>query len=651
MCLSMPFLRLSAAEDPDYVIVSSEHQQIEGNSNYLDLRPYGDVRHLYIWENTATGETLTDTPYEGGEYLRLHVQSGWFGLGFISDEPVDMSVFSRKDMVLHFAIRTTATCPLAVQLEGGVTPGSARIGLSGLYDVPRDGQWHVVEIPVCAFQAAGLVWAGNVSGKNYFSLISEGSSAGNVIDLDYIYFHNGTREDGTEWTGLDFQDSPTGCPTSYLIASEHTGVEGNPDLVDLRPDDVSRFLYVWENTAEDYANTDLEAFEGSQFSCLHITNAAWFGFGMASNTPIDMSALYKQPYYLRFAIATNSLMPLFIKLEGNNGTSAVVHLQGKYQFRRDGKWHVVQIPMTDFLYQGLDWKEPVTGKNYFSIVSEKATKDYLLSFDGVTIEAGEPQPVDDPRPEVDPSQLADYVLVATETGVVPEGKNVLDLRPNGSDINLYVWENTATENPTTDGDAYEGSQYSSLKIQSNWFGFGIMNSAPYDFTCFQYKDFVFHIALRTQSTMPIQLRFDGLGSAIWQVDEKNLPRDGQWHALEIPVADLFAQGLVWDGEQQGQNYFSLLSEAAESGATLDFDAAYFYSRGESSVGTLPADEGTLYYANGTLHAVAENGALSVYGVTGRLVYQGEGGEVSVDGWQPGLYIARQGEQAVKFIIK
>ena len=185
------------AADPDYVVVAAEHQNIENNPQYMDLRPDDVTRHLYLWENTVVGETLTDSPYEGNEYTRLTVNSGWFGLGFISDAPLDLSVFQRKEMVLHFALRTTATCPLQVKLEGGTYPGSAAVNLTGLYDVPRDGEWHVVEIPVSAFQAAGLVWGSYVKSKNYFSLVSEGSVSGQVIDLDYIYFHSGTREDGT----------------------------------------------------------------------------------------------------------------------------------------------------------------------------------------------------------------------------------------------------------------------------------------------------------------------------------------------------------------------------------------------------------------------------------------------------------------------
>lgn len=443
-----------AAADPDFVIVSAEHTGIDNNPAYLDLRPNDTTRHLYIWENTATGETLTDTPYEGGEYLRLHVASGWFGLGFVSDDAVDMSVFSRKNMVLHFAVRTKSTCPLFVKLEGGTYPGSARVDLKGIYDVARDGEWHLI-----------------------------------------------------------------------------------------------------------------------------------------------------------------------------------------------------QIPMTDFLYQGLDWSTPIAGKNYFALVSEQSQTDYLLSFDAITIEAGEPQPVDEPRPDVDKSKLADYVLIAAEDGVVPAGKNVLDLRPNGSDINLYVWENTAAENPTVDGEAFEGAQYSSLLVQNSWFGFGVMNSSPKDFTCFQYKDFRFHAAMRTTSQMPLELRFEGLGSAVVELDETMLPRDGKWHEIEFPYSDLAAQGLVWDGEQMGKNFMSLVSEQAENGAVLDFDAIYFYSTGdkEDSVAQLPAAT-TLTFDGTTLRTTVAS-RIVVCNVMGQMVANTEATEVSTAGWQLGLYIARQGNAVVKFVVK
>ena len=157
--------------------------------------------------------------------------------------------------------------------------------------------------------------------------------------------------------------------------------------------------------------------------------------------------------------------------------------------------------------------------------------------------------------------------------------------------------------------------------------------------------------MRTTSQMPLELRFEGLGSAVVKLDETMLPRDGKWHEIEFPYSDVAAQGLVWDGEQMGKNFMSLVSEQAENGAVLDFDAIYFYSTGdkEDSVAQLPAAT-TLTFDGTTLRTTAAS-RIVVCNVMGQMVANTEATEVSTAGWQPGLYIARQGNAVVKFVVK
>lgn len=640
---------------PRYAVVAAEHMGIENNPNYLDLRPNDEDAHMYLWEGTLTGSEGTGEPYEGSTYAHLVINSGWFGFGFITDTPRDFSLFAERDMVLHFAIRTNATCDMRVQLEGPGYPTVAKINLKGAYDVPRDGEWHVVEIPMSAFFSQGLVWDGKISSKNYFTIISENSSAGQYLDLDYVYFHDGVREDGTKYVSpFASGEVSNENPAYYLIASEHTGVEGNADYVDLRPDDVTKHLYVWENTAEGYEPSG-EPYEGGQYSCLHVTApAGWFGFGIVNdNMPVDFSPITKQPYFLRFAIKTASLMPLFVKLEGANGTSAVVYIKGDYEFLRDDQWHLVEIPMSDFLSQGLDWNGTLTNALYFSIVSEKATPDYLLSFDGVWIEAGEPSGASGETPDVDVNSLPDFVMVACEDGVAPADGNILDMRPNGSSINLYVWDGTAVEAPA-DGEAWEGSQYSALKIQNSWFGFGILNSAPVDFTCFQYKEFYLHAAFKTTSDMPLFIKLEGLYEAtINLTGEYAFERDGEWHELNIPMRDFFSQGLVWNGLMEGKNFFSLISEQAENGAEIAFDGIYFYSTGNTinSVERVEAADGAIRYMGGIIYPVDAAQPTVVCNVAGQQVYNSVADEVDTHAWAAGIYVVRNGENVKKLIIK
>lgn len=645
---------VSVYATPRFAIVAAEHTGIENNPDYLDLRPNDIDSHLYLWEGTLMGSEGDGEPFEGASYSHMVINSGWFGVGFISDVSRDFSLFAERDMVLHFAIRTNATCDMRVQLEGPGYPAAAKINLKGAYDVPRDGEWHVVEIPMSAFFSQGLVWNGKVSGKNYFTIISENSTPGQYLDLDYIYFHDGVREDGTAYEnpfeGGEVSDEN---PSYYLIASEHTGIENNDDYVDLRPNDTDKHLYVWENTAEGYEASG-EPYEGGQYSCLHITApAGWFGFGVVSDTPIDFSPLYEQPYFLRFAIKTASLMPLFVKLEGQNGTSAVVYLKGNYEFLRDDQWHLIEIPMSDFLSQGLDWNGSLSGTLYFSIVSEKAQTDYLLSFDGVWIEAGKPSGASGETPEVDINSLPDYVLVACEDGAAPADANIMDMRPNGSSINLYVWENTAVEAPA-DGEAFEGSQYSALRIQNTWFGFGLMNSAPFDFTCFSYKEFFLRLALKTTSTMPLFIKLEGLYEAsITLAGEYAFERDGEWHLIEIPMADFFSQGLVWNGLMEGKNFFSLISEQAENGAVIAFDGIYYYSMGKeiNHVEQLERPVDRILYRDNTVYPGDKTIPTTVCNITGHTVYNSVAESISTVGWNAGVYIVRNGMNVKKIIIK
>jgi len=329
-------LNIQANNLPKFVIVAAEHSSIENNPNYLDLRPNDVDRHMYLWENTVSGTTETDSPYEGAYYSKLVVKSGWFGIGFINDQPIDFSTFAQNNFILHFAIKTTANCPLFVKLESGGYPGFAKVNLSGRYNVVRNGQWHVIEIPMSAFFAQGLVWNGNMSGKNYFTLISEQSTAGQVINLDYVYFYAGTRDDGSVYTD-NIGEVSSSNPTWFVVASEHTDIANKPEYVDLRPNGSDINMYVWENTAVEAPATG-GAFEGAQYANLKVTApAGWFGFGFTNNVARDFSPFAKQKYTLHFAVKTTSLMPLFIKLEGLNGTTAIGYLTGKFDFSRDGQ--------------------------------------------------------------------------------------------------------------------------------------------------------------------------------------------------------------------------------------------------------------------------------------------------------------------------
>lgn len=638
-----------AVDYPRFVLALTETEGVANNPDYIDMRPNDLDKHMYLWESTLSGTTETDSPYEGAIYSKFVVNSGWCGLGFINDEPVDFSTFAHNDFILHFAIKTTAGCPLFIKLESGGYPGFGRVNMTGKYDFPRDGQWHRIEIPMSAFYASGLIWKGNTSGKNIFTLISESSTAGQVISLDAVYFHCGTRLDGTTYTSDMPDETDPANPSYYYVASE-TGLDGN-NVVDLRPDDMNRFLYVWENTAVQAPATGA-AYEGAQYANLRTSaSMAWFGFGVVSNNPVDFTPFTKQKYTLQFALKTTSLMPLFVKLEGLNGTSAVCYLSGNYDFRRDGAWHLIQIPMADFLNQGLDWNGMVSAKNYFSLISEKVENNVEIGFDAIRFKAGDPEDVndDDLTP---PDVLPEKILVATETTNIGNDSRFLDLRPNDLDKFMYVWENTAT-GIAQDGVAFEGAQFSNLSINSTWFGFGFSSLTPIDLSCFAFKDYILHFALKTTAIMPMFVLLEGRGEAQVNLSGSHaFPRDGAWHEINIPMSEFFNQGLVWDSPMANKNYFSLVSQLSVPGTTIAFDDIYFYQDPASAVKNLDKDNFSFYVRNNILHVRNnENLPVEIFNVQGVRLYKGISNEIALTSFSSGVYILKKGDVSRKFIKK
>lgn len=650
LLLFISILFVNAGTYPHYVIALNE-KVIDGNNpDYLDLRPNDIDRHLYLWESTLDGVEFTDAPFEGSVYSTFTVKSGWCGLGLISDLPIDFSTFAHNDFVLHFAIKSTATLPLFVKLESGGYPGNGIVRLTGKYDFARDGQWHRIEIPMSAFNAAGLRWDGSVSNKNVFTLISEKSTPGQTFSLDDVYFHCGTRLDGSTYdktTG--FNSVPiTENPSHYYIAAE---VTDGSKVVDLRPDDITRHLYVWEKTA-DAVETSGDAYEGAQFASLKLSaTLKWFGLGVVSDNGVDFSPFTKQKYTLQFALKTSSLMPLFVKLEGLNGTTAVCYLSGKYDFKRDNKWHYIQIPMADFLNQGLDWNGTISKNNYFTLISEKSESNSIISFDAIRFKAGDPDQIQE-DPVTPPSVIPERILVATEYGFDPNDPNILDLRPNDTDKFMYVWENTALgTNPT--GASFEGEQNVSLNINSAWFGFGFVNTNPIDFSCFAFKNYILHFVVKTTAMIPLVILLEGRGEARLNLSGNySIQRDGDWHEVNIPMREFFNQGLVWDSPMSNKNYFSLYSELTKPGDKFEIDDIYFYLDPVQSNKEIPQNRLTVYQIGKNLHVNNEkNEIVNIYNLQGENMYKGISKEISVSNFAKGVYIIKLGNSATKFIIR
>ncbi|MCD7971794.1 MAG: T9SS type A sorting domain-containing protein [Candidatus Azobacteroides sp.] len=657
LCL-FPTLMIWGQENPDYIIVAAEHPvtiEEDEPGKYLDYRPGRRDIDLFLWEGTCVGETL-DNPndvYEGGQAIRIigNAGFGWFGLGFASEfQNLDVSMFERADYILHFAIRSEAAVGFFLQMDysPGI-PNAARVDLADRYAFARDGEWHRIEIPMSAFLSQGIDWSTMIPSKNnFFSLIAEGTQGGEVVDLDYIYFYKNEPETVE-------QKSPDGDYANYvLVATEHpVTIDDDPNYLDLRPNNSTSNMYVWEATATGIDPTG-EPFEGSTYTNLRI-DSNWFGIGFASSVPDNYSTFAHKDFILHFAVKTTANMPLFVKLEGATG-AGTYHLD----FPRDGQWHLIEVPMNVFYAQGLVWDKEIANNNYFSLISEDCNPGDIIGFDHVMFYSGK-RDYDGGGGMPERPVTPEFIIVAAEHTDIDGNPAYLDLRSDDNIRQMYIWENTATGNPNPSGEPYEGASYTEVTTGGNtWFGLGFVSEAFVDYDIFVYSTYKLHFAIKTTSEMPLFVKLEGAQGAgsVYLQGKYAFPRDGEWHVIEIPLEDFFAQGLGWSGPVKDKNYFSIVSENNVPNSTIGFDDVYFEKTGENTTGIeeggnpVAKETFSVYQMGNTLYVenTDENATIELINLNGITVKRTANKEIYVGDLLKGVYIIKAGSKVAKVMI-
>lgn len=162
-----------------------------------------DVNHfLYVWSNTYTSASATGPNWNGeiGSFINFQVNNvGWSGFGFssVAASPMNLSGVT-SDYTLHLAMKSTGTVTHCISLGGsGGLSARAAIGSTAFVDggnsftpytnFTRDGQWHLVEIPMSYFMNLGLRYPEPFT-DNIFSFLS-GGVQGTTIALDAIFIY------------------------------------------------------------------------------------------------------------------------------------------------------------------------------------------------------------------------------------------------------------------------------------------------------------------------------------------------------------------------------------------------------------------------------------------------------------------------------
>jgi beta-glucanase (GH16 family) len=302
---------------------------------------YGTNAALYIWNN-MTPSANPPAPSEGNTCWSFDIAAGnWFGMGVFLPNFRNMKNYS--DGYLHFDIRTTSgdATPLQVGIQscvaGQLTGDTANSVLplgsdqTAEFGFPHDGQWHSVKIPLNRF--------GNVDFRTVNQLFQISSAANPTSALNLSI-------DNVWWEPSVARVTPqNGNFGVYTETASHQtagtfglGVQGN--------------FFIWANTMIPATQ---HPFEGSQDISLASAGLGWTGMAFTPNAKYNLSAFNYPGCNLQFAMKTTTTTPFFVGMKSGNidGVGQKWITFGgpgsdPYGFVRDGNWHVVNIPMSDF---------------------------------------------------------------------------------------------------------------------------------------------------------------------------------------------------------------------------------------------------------------------------------------------------------------
>jgi beta-glucanase (GH16 family) len=290
---------------------------------------YGNEAALYIWNN-MTAVTPPIAPSEGSACWSFNIAGGtWYGMGVMVPNFRNMKNYS--DGYLHFNMATTTNDTIKVGVKSSVG-GESWLFLETAgehFGLVRDGAWHEVIIPLnrfsnCDFQTV----------HQMLMIAGDATSATN-ISLDNIWWEPSvpreTPQNGN--FGVYTENASHKTAGQYVL-----GDDGQ--------------FFIWGDTLID--NTQAP-YEGSEsISLKSATGMTWFGCAFTPTIKYNLTAFRYPESKLHFALKTSSSVAFRIGMKSGNvggiGQKWIAFTAGSdpYGFVRDGAWHVVEIPMSDF---------------------------------------------------------------------------------------------------------------------------------------------------------------------------------------------------------------------------------------------------------------------------------------------------------------
>ena len=178
----------------------------------------------------------------------------------------------------------------------------------------------------------------------------------------------------------DFSQSLKGSEYYPLILDGTTATTlGTKIVADLRPDEATKFLYIWDNTFSAGTTSGPNFYgEVEGWTSLVVGSVGWSGagFNVQDAAIIDkLAPITANPdnYYLHIGIKSKSSQVLVFGLDGQSSTKFAIGatafndngtmIQPLADFTRDGEWQEIEIPMSTLKTNGLLYSTGMGTKN------------------------------------------------------------------------------------------------------------------------------------------------------------------------------------------------------------------------------------------------------------------------------------------------
>ncbi|XZZ31989.1 glycoside hydrolase family 16 protein [Microbulbifer sp. TRSA005] len=325
------YIRIYDNDDNNY---NTEITLAEDKAKFGNLSIYGDGEdiseslqlgtdtELYIWNNMESTASVNDN-----EALEFNIDAGdWFGMGFWMHYDLNMMHYQNGHLNLRIKTSSTETIGIGIASTGSGSDSWVDLVDGGEdYGLKRDGQWHLVSIPLSKYAVDFHTISQTIMVRG------DAPTEGFTLAIDDIYFSEG-----------EAKNIPAGIFSVYSETSEadstfKLGSDGN--------------LFVWENTLLEVSQSP---FEGEKSLSYQSSGAGWFGMAFTANSYHDLSAYDNDRATLNFFLKTSSDTPFKVGMK----SGSITNVEQKwiefnknpdpYEFVRDGQWHQISIPVSDF---------------------------------------------------------------------------------------------------------------------------------------------------------------------------------------------------------------------------------------------------------------------------------------------------------------